>query len=818
MSREKIPYRIIGVYDSETTNIRIDGKIRAFPILHQVGMLRCEVENVTPENVHDMCDVMLFRHALDLYAFLDGLLEQCQGFVPVICCHNLSFDMYGLSVWLNRHDVRVLAKSPRKPITFTVKREDGSLGLVIWDTAIFSQQSLERMGMDAGYEKGVGEWDYNLIRTPETPLSKGELDYAKRDIYALCVWVSWWLGKNPDILPGKLGLNVVTKTGIVRERRKVRFFKLKNKRMRYSIGKMWLYRCRTEAPKSDDELYTMLACTRGGFTFVSMHEASKPFNFDDDRRIYGFDATSMHPAQMVSHVYPVEFHESTAQVLNLAFDIVCLTNVNHVLEHWEKPFSVAFNACFHFEGLRPRECGLADYGVFPLASARYVKSDDDNGDRGAYVDAMYAYKDTGVNVKCAFGKIISADSLDVYLTELGVFEMAQFYEWDNVEAMHGYYTGRFTKPSDYDVVSVMQFYKAKDAFKEAREMYYEKSTIENGKDLVELGISDAIVRDMVSGTLPSNDVEAVYLGLKADLNSLFGINASNEYRRDTVLGENGITYSGEFGIANKPKNPKVWYQFGQRIVGWSRIAQVMALHLVSPYIDNVVNGDTDSIKVIARKSELQQIENSLSRYADAVDKAKKRVCSRVKAFYPKMYSPLDGIGHYLLEFETKRFCASWNKAYCIHQDEKGFSFTLAGIPTRKRVNKASCFIGVNGYADRLYELGWSFEDICNLLLGYNVTYSHDLIRLNARCFPEWGEMVFERVTDHEGESTLVSEPTALALYPMAKTVNDTSSADNHENMLYALSNNPDVNIEPKLIYPGGVMDFKGFEDDFLQLG
>lgn len=221
------PYRIIGAYDSETTNIKVHGIYQSFPILHQLGLISdIGVEEITPDNVVDNVNIELYRHAVDLYARLDGLASADFAFVPVILCHNLAFDMYGLSPWLSDRNVRVLAKSARKPITFTVMDENDKPKLVIWDTLIFSQQSLERMGKDCGYSKAVGEWDYNLVRTPETPLSESELDYAKRDIYTLITWVSWWLKHNPDIMPERLGCSVVTKTGVVRERRKVRYSKL----------------------------------------------------------------------------------------------------------------------------------------------------------------------------------------------------------------------------------------------------------------------------------------------------------------------------------------------------------------------------------------------------------------------------------------------------------------------------------------------------------------------------------------------------------------------------------------------------------------
>lgn len=822
------PYRIIGAYDSETTNINENGEIYAFPILHQLGLTDgTPVEDLSADNVEGHVNIELYRHSVDLFARLDELMEDEREYTPVILCHNLAFDMYGLSPWLSRHDVRVLAKSARKPITFTVRGEDGRPALVIWDTLVFAQQSLERMGEDCGYHKATGEWDYNLVRTPNTPLTETELDYAKRDVYALLAWFGWWLRRNPDIQPGRLGLNVVTKTGVVRERRRVRFDQLHGDGMKWNIGRMFMYTCRDEQAKSDDELFTYLACTRGGFTFCSSKSASVPYDLSGtDEVVAAFDAVSQHPAQLVSHRYPVRFREMPPHVLEAAFVLVGKVTIDRILKMWEKPFPVAFCACFEFVNLRPRRGSVFErFGVFPLASARYrtpeqVAFDEDNGDRHSYIEEAYRrnYHDVAVNAECAFGKVVRADRISVYLTELAAWEVWQAYEWDEVRAIHGYETGRFARPTDMDVVSVMRFYQAKNAYKAARGEYAKKKTISEPGKLLDLGIPPAIVDGMVDGTVSSGDVDAVYMGLKADLNSIFGISASNMYRRPTELGEDGIEYVGDFGVCNAPKNPKVWYQFGQRIVGWSRIAQIIALELVSPFALHIVNGDTDSVKAVVRRDDLTRVERELLKMGNAIDEGKRKTCSRVRRCYPDVFDELEGIGHYELEFTTERFCASWNKAYCEQTPDRDgklrFSFTLAGIPTRRRERRDVSFIGINGLADRLYGLGWSFEDICNLFLGYNVTFSYETMKLNGRKFPKWGETVYSHIVDYQGKKHRVAEPAALALYPMTKTVNDTRSHENAINLRHAFKNNPHVNIGRKLIWAGGVLDLE-FDDGEL---
>lgn len=818
---EAKPYKIIGAYDSETTNYEEAGRKLAFPILHQLGMLQgIDIQDVTTDNVEKYVDVQMYRHTIDLYEKLDLLAESTLDFIPVIMCHNLAFDMYGLAPWLERHEIKVLAKSERKPITLTVLDELGQPCLVIWDTLIFTGQGLERMGNDCGYKKGIGEWEYDLIRTPYTPLTDNEIDYAKRDIYTLFAWFGWWLRRNPDIDPSRLALNVVTKTGIVRERRRVRFSELKGRGLKTKVGRHWLQRCAMEQAKSDDELYTMMAATRGGFTFCSSANASRVFDLKGSEYIVaGYDATSQHPAQLVSHLYPVKFKERPPELLDLAFHLVEVTTKEHIMTHWENPFHVAFYGCFEFTNLRPKTGTIYERcGVLPLASARYktkeqLAFDEDNGDKSNYLDEMKRrdYADSAENPKIAFGKLVSADVARLYITELTAWEICQCYDFDSVKAIHGYSTGKFAKPCDMDVISVMQFYKAKNEFKEARETYFKDKTIHNGQRLIELGIAPAIVEGMENGTISDGDVDATYMSLKADLNAIFGISCSNQYRRPTIMSSNGIRYTGEFGICNAPKVPKVWYQFGQRIVGWSRIAQIMAIEAVMKHSETLINGDTDSIKVKCRRDALDDIQSELNAIGAAIDNGKEKVCYRVATSFESLYDPLDEIGYYVHEFDTDRFCASWNKAYCMQNFDKRenalrFSFTLAGIPTKRRSNDISSFIGINGLADRLYSLGMSFTDICNIFLGYNVTFANDIIKLNGRTFPEWGEHVFLRVADYLGNIATVTEPNALALFPMAKTINDTSSTENANNMIYALENNPYVNTKRKLIFDGGIMD------------
>lgn len=804
------PYRIIGAYDSETTNLSDGMEKQAFPILHQLGLIDVPVNQITATNVESKTRLYMYRHTVELYESLERIAQAVVPYVPVVCCHNLSFDMYGLAPWLAEHNVRVLAKSQRKPISFTILDDEDKSRLVIWDTLVFAQKSLAYMGDECGYPKLKGDWDYDLVRTPDTPLSKQEQTYAAHDIYSLLAWLGYWCRLNPDINPAELAQKVVSKTGVVRRRRVQRFSKLKGKGQKRTVGQYWGFINSQNMFDEDEELFCCNAATRGGFTFCASENASRVFDFksEEHMKVYGFDATSQHPSQMVSHRYPVRFQKTTPENLTTAFDVIALHTLDDLLNHYEKPFGVAFYGQFEFTNLRLKKgTPFGDFGIAPLAWARckaYVPNDtvgeeNQQGEEFREHIGELGYRDEVQEPVYSFGKLESAKVAKLWITELTAWEISQAYEYDSVKGLTGYMTLSFDKPSDMCVISVMQFYAAKNAFKYARGLYYAGKSLDNQKELLSYGIPEFVISGMQDGTIDDSVVESTYLGLKADLNALFGIEACNEYRRDTVLGESGIEYTGDFGVRNAPKQPKAWYQLGQRIVGWSRVAQCIVMELCYPYVETIVNGDTDSVKFVIREENLVKVQQALGCMDRAIDMAKHDVCSRVRRCYPDMYDPLEGIGHYVLEFSTLRFCAAWNKAYCIAEtdprdNQEHVRFTLAGVPSKH----------VNQLADSLMKQGWSFGDVCDTFLGYNVTYAHDITGLNARSFPEWGDILTLDVADYRGRKAHVAEPAALCLYPMAKTVNDTGNSENAANMWHALANRPTVNIEPCMIMKDGI--------------
>lgn len=780
MKRQLLPYKIIGALDTETTNFMTLDEHCAFPCLFQLGTTDANLRDINADNVEYNVNVSLYRHAGEVYNALDKLIDNAHDYVPIIMVHNLGFDMFSLSPYINRFDTEVCAKNSRKPITITLKESD-TPKLRFWDTLGFSAKSLAKMGEECGYNKLSGSWDYNLIRTPDTILSADELAYATHDIYALCAYIGYWLRLNPDIEEAELGSRIITKTGVVRYKRKNKFFNLKGIGCKQTCGNYWMRNSAYELPKTDDELTTMHAATSGGFTFIGSKSASVPYECKKSETVAGFDATSQHPAQMISHYVPCHFKEATCEILDIDLELIEQVSVQSIVDNWARPFPVAFYALIHFENIRLKADSVFEReGIASISAARLSN------------------KDKASNARIEFGKIVSADELYTYITELDYWIMCQVYEWDNVNAISGYETARFVRPTDYSVLSVMEFYRAKALFKS----FMSDTSSASLEQMIEIAPA-SLIDDMLEENADAVDVKAYYQILKSDLNALYGIEITNEAKPEQYIDKiEGIKNEKAKGIDNLPSSPKTWYQYGARIVGWSRVSQVIHIIHAYPYCKRIINGDTDSLKMLVKKKYLKDIKQEFAHIGNAINRAQKIVCARVERCYPDKFLYIENLGRYELEFEASEFFASWNKAY-MHNTKTGYEITLAGIPTYKRLSDTEQSSITDYCVNEIQRKGRAFSSVAPEILGYNVTFSPDVTRLNAHSVPKWATWIDSDITDYKGNTAHVIAPAAIALYPEPKIIGSFDTQENRTNFSIAKQNNEHMSEKASIIFFNG---------------
>lgn len=743
--------------------------MKPFEVSHALAMRVCALPSEQGGAAYPVAFCLneaIYRTVEELEAELERL-SLCADCVPVVACFGLADVMHALSAWLSSHDCEVLAKGSEAPITIKLLDEGGLPRLVLWELANMDSRPLEVLADECG--TCLGSFDRSAVRTPETPLTPAELANMRAECETIHAYIERFLSLNPEVKPEQLAHNIVTATSVVRVKRKAALGRLKGEGAKKSVLANWYAQNLREAAETDDELFTMQACNRGGFSFVGAEHASRPYSFTHESGflVAAYDAVSQYPAQMVSHMYPEGFRPTTAECLQLDAQIVQAVTLEQLLTNVWEPFPVAFEGAFSFQNLRVRRGSVfEENGIALLQWARFNERQVvSSPDRESQVRATNALRFAGYKDSCAdpvrlFGKLVSASSALIWLTELEFWLLCQIYEFDSFEALQGYDTAKFCRPTDISVLGVMRFYQAKKAAKGTES--YEQA--------------------------------------KKELNSLYGIEAVNEARPSAVMTDNGIEFLEPVGVEDLPERPKAWYQFGSRVAAWGRVAQVVEMLLAAPYVNGIINGDTDSIKMIVHESNLGMLDNALARWGQALDVGRALVCQRVEDGFKDRFEQLDGIGYYDLEYLTRDYCAGWNKAYIYRKTDKTLNVTIAGVKT----STETVFRGEvdRTYTDLANELDerYSFETAANLILGYNVTVDSGITRHVEHLTPQWGARVSQRVTDYLGNVSHVDAPQVTAYKPLGLVIGNSLDPDTNADMRKAIGNNPELSHESVYIY------------------
>ena len=276
MSR-RLPFKVAGVYDTETTTLQDGARSVAFPCLYICNDIR--TLDITAYKAEISDDIRYYRCAGDVLEWLGDLMQwgYSAGVVPVVCAYNLMFDLHPLMAELARqYDVKVNAQSSTHVYTLDLCFE-GDICLRFWDTYYLEMGGLAAMGCTCGLAKALGDWDYNLVRTPETKLTADEMHYAARDVQVIPAYLRYLIEANEWLEPEMLASTVLTKTSLVRQmaqrtigRERISF----SNGQRHSLFDAFKMTCIREwAPNF--YLYALRkACFRGGLTFTSANLAS----------------------------------------------------------------------------------------------------------------------------------------------------------------------------------------------------------------------------------------------------------------------------------------------------------------------------------------------------------------------------------------------------------------------------------------------------------------------------------------------------------------------------------------------------------------
>lgn len=801
--KKSTPYKIWCAYDTETSNkLMLDSQVYAWPILyifndlHECDMSTYEVD-CESEQVH------FYRYESEALSFIEQMIEDAKaaGCIPVMCAYNAIFDLQTIMSSLHdRYEMEVNAQSATNIYTLDLI-QDGKKVLRIWDTFHLEMRGLKAMGETCGVAKLMGDWDYDLVRTPETPLTDQELGYAARDVQVIPAYLRYLCDAYDWLRPDMLGCRVLTKTSLVRQmaRAEIGNLYVPGKGKKLKLLKAFEGLCKREQPYSFEAYATRLATFRGGLTFTAALTASTIVE-----RVFSLDETSAHHAFINGRRVPIGFHELAPEVLQIWLDDICRYTTYDVLHRYAYPFQRWFHAavCLTNVRLKARSCFEA-WGIGLLAQAKFAKyigiSDVSENNMRA-IDAMEYLRDNGFvdradNPTFAFGKLMSADRCVVFLSELEWWCVLQVYDFDSYSAVFGEGTIKSIWPPDYVTLQSNMLYTRKDDAKRINNNYTEGMPYQlDIPESVPLGIREGLLE----GRFTHQFVSSWYgNAVKGVFNAIYGTQAQNVLKPEYMVApddELKIDKATRTTVENfderqdEIKHPMVLYTYGLRIVGGSRMQLVIAMQLLYQTFGSLVivtGGDTDSLKVSTFPGiDGEMLIAALKPLHDATTRAIQLCMTRLHESYPKLAADLTGVGCFEIEAATKTcdyypmHMEAWNKARVSIDDAGKPHVTIAGLS-----RPAGRYNIVTWVTDMIRE-GYDINTILPLTFGYNTTIENEVCHALERTSPKFRDTLFANVTDYTGKTSSINTHQAIALYDSNRRIGDTMKNANKDNVVY----------------------------------
>lgn len=792
------PFRVAAVYDTETTNIQAGAETRAYPILYIFNDLRnTSLESYDPTSD----DVRFYRHVDEALAYIDDLIAYGgeHDYVPVIAAYNLMFDMQTLMLALTRsYTINVNAQTATSVYTLDLYVDDNVV-CRFWDTFYLEMGGLRAMGETCGLPKAVGDWDYTLVRTPETPLTEDELFYARRDVQVIPQYLQWLLHANHWLTSDMLGSRVLTKTSLVRQmaRREIggRRVTLQGGK-KITLQRAFETTCNQEFPRDYESYALRKACFRGGLTFTSAQTANVVVN-----NVASLDVTSMHHAFINGRRLPVKFASAPADILQIACERIVNTSFEDVLSNYDDPFRTGLHVAVRFTNLRLREGTCFDaWGVAICPRSKFVKTlradtDYSNNERAKTQEnsvRAHGYVDSAVNPTYAFGKLYRADECILHVNEVELWNVAQVYEFDEMHVLYGETTTKSIVPPDYVTLQSNMLFARKTDVKNLIKGYAEGVPYE--ADIPE-SIPEGIAHDAKTGELSMKFLQSYYGStVKGQFNGIYGTQAQDVLKADYHVVETGelevdksTVCTPENFAEKRPKTPRVLYTYGMRIVAGSRMHLLIAMMLIYRHFGDrvtVTGGDTDSLKIrcdgdVSDADLLECLQPLHHAIETAIDKTMRRV--RVTA--PDMASTLEHVGKFEVEDcgGSSRYAEHvelWNKARVSVDVGGRVHVTCAGLPRPADVYTIEDFLR------DLVTNGHSFGDVVGLALGYDVLVNYEICHTLQRNRPHACDRYIGDVTDYRGETAHVDTPEAIGLYPSGRWLGESDKQANEENITY----------------------------------
>ncbi len=429
----------------------------------------------------------------------------------IIGVHNLGYEfqfMRHYFEWENVFSVEI-----RKPV-YAVTKD----GIEFRDTYILSGYKLETVGKNLHtykVEKMVGDLDYKKIRNSKTVLTEKEIGYCINDVKVVMAYLQECIDSE-----GSIAKIPLTKTGYIRRYVRNACFGYDMKQKNY---KRFDYMSLMQGLTLEPEEYLMLKrAFCGGFT-----HASPFYSGEICGDVMSMDLTSSYPTQLCLPKFPMSKGEK------------------HVVKSKKD-----------FEESLKLYCCLFDIELENVQSKFLFD---------AYISRSRCI--SCENPVLSNGRVVSADSLTITITEQDFNIIRNVYTWDKIRigTMIRYQRGYL--PRDF-IRSVLELYKSKTELKGLQ-----------GDD--ENGVPYSVT----------------YLSRKEMLNACYGMTVTDIVRSEIIYADDWTEEEPDLNAAiekyNNSKSRFLFYPWGVWTTACARTAVWSAIFNLK---EDYIYCDTDSVK------------------------------------------------------------------------------------------------------------------------------------------------------------------------------------------------------------------------------
>ena len=479
----------------------------------------------------------------------------------------------------------VFAKTPHK-VMKCVPREFPNIEFRC--TYFLTRLSLANWGLQIGTEKLVGDLDYIKLRTPLTHLTEKELGYCERDVLVMYRGLSIYRDEY-----GTLENIPLTQTGTVR--RVIKNLLTSDAKYMYHVKKL--------VPRDSDEYAMLLRLFAGGYTHANRLYSGKVIRGE----IHHYDFASSYPYVMLSEKFP----DTPWTITN-----VDAYNIPSDFDEYAYIFHIAFS-----------QLNCETWNTY-LQASKCISVEN----------AMFDN-----------GRVISADYLEIWITEQDYMTISESYTWDYIEIKRAYRSKKNYLPKQF-LNYLLDLYHNKTALKGIEEML---SLYLQSKQYI-----NSLFGMMVTAIIQSNvefDGETWTIDKLTDVD----INRRLSELRNIDRKEDRYFLSYSYGV---------WVTAYARRNLWKCILQ---------YDDVVLYADTDSIFMLGN--------GDFFRYNNAVnDKVKTSCISNNLDFEKTRPADKKGNKHPIGIFDEESVCSEFitlgAKRYCTRENYDGkLHITISGI-------------------------------------------------------------------------------------------------------------------------------------------